>query len=109
VADFPTFKIDRQSKRNDRDGRVIDTDADGIAHVRKLYTDKGDFTLTLTRMSGADVASLFTHYNANPLSTFNFFWAPDAATYVVKYGKRPELLDYAKGTYTYRVTLLAGA
>jgi hypothetical protein len=110
VADFPTtFKIETRSKRLDRDGRVIDVDGDGIAHVRKVHPDKADFELYLSRMTSADVTSLFSHYNANG-STFNFTWPPDASVYVVKYGARPSLEEFKKtGYYTYKVKLLAGA
>lgn len=109
MADFPTtLKISLRSQQSDRDGRVIDTDADGIARIRKLHTDKADFSLILDRMTSADRTSLFTHYGANG-STFNFLFPPDGVTYTVKYGARPRLVEYKKGFFTYEVKLLAGA
>lgn len=110
MADFPVFKIDRQSKQLDRDGRIVDYDGDGIAAVRKLHADRADFNLVLSRMNSTDKTALFNHYAAHPTGVvFNFGWPPDGATYIVKYGKRPELVDFNKNqTWTYRVILLCG-
>lgn len=110
MADFPsTLKIANTSKRNPRDGRVVDTDGDGLARIRKLHPDRNDFDLDLPGMLSGDKTALLAHYAANIAgTTFNFLWPPDGLTYVVKYGATPVETHYKGGRWTYKVKLLAG-
>lgn len=109
MATFPTtLKIGMNSKRIDRDGREVDHAGDGVSWVRKLHVDKADFTIVLTRMTSADVTSLFSFYDANANLAFDFVWPPDGLTYSQKFASRPRLTEYKKaGYFTYEVAMVA--
>jgi hypothetical protein len=109
VADYPSLPIAENYDEPSRDGRMVDTGADGFSRIRKLHDDRLDFVLTHNGLNASQVAALLAHYAANETSSFTFT-NPDGTAYTVAYASRPQPKRHLGGvlkTYTVRLTQTA--
>lgn len=109
MSNYPTLPIAENFAQTPRDGRQVDTAADGLARVRKLHADRFEFLLTHPVLNATNVALLEAHYAANTTGTFNFTSPQDSATYVVAYVTRPTYKLHLGGRKTATVRLTQAA
>ncbi len=106
MSDYPsTLPIAESFVQTPRDGRQMDTAADGLSRIRKLHADRYDFTLPHPALIPTLVAALEAHYAANSVASFNFTSPQDGITYSVAYAARPTYKLHLGGLKTASVKL----
>jgi len=90
MADYPSIPIIDGFEQIPRDGRQIDTAADGISRIRIVHADRFDFVVPHSVLSVANLAALRAFYTANRAISFNFTSPEDGAIYVVGFTARPK-------------------
>lgn len=104
MADYPSLPVTEAYDQPARDGRLVDTAADGLSRVRKLHDDRFDFELTHPVLTASQEATLLAHYAANLTSSFTYT-NPDGTAYTVAYAARPMPKWHNGGLKTYTVRL----
>ncbi len=105
MSDYPTLPIAESFVQTPRDGRQMDTAADGLSRIRKLHADRYDFTVPHPVLTAAQVATLEAHYASNGVASFNFTSPQDSVTYSVAYAARPTYRLHLGGLKTATVKL----
>lgn len=96
MAAYPSsLPVDlRASGDRVRDGRKLDEGSDNYTRVRKTAADKHSWTLTHTKLTAAQLATLDAHYAAMggsvPALSFPFVSPFDGGSYMARYTAPPQ-------------------
>lgn len=84
---YPTLHQLEGSVERLVDDREVVRATGGTARASAFFDARKRSFVVVHRLSAADLATLYAHYDANRTTSFSFTWSLDGATYTVIYGQ----------------------